>query len=264
MFKWGFCFTVLAFGSVALAGSMLSGCSRRQGGKPTLRLYCGAGIRPPVAEIVEEFEKTHGVKIECDYAGSGVLLSRIKLSRQGDLYLPGDMHYLELAEKEGLIASKNMVCYFVPVILVRKGNPKNIRGLQDLLRPGIRLGLGNPEACAIGRRTEEIFEKNGISQEAVQANLAFSSLTVNELGLQVKAGKVDAAIVWDAIAAYYSDCAEAVPIPPKQNIISRVGIAVLRFSPHRELAEQFVQFVTGERGRLIFEKHHYTTEMLNN
>ena len=226
----------------------------------TLTLYCGAGIRPPVAEVVEAFTADTGVTVRCDYAGSGVLLTRLRARPQGDLYMPGDVHYVDLAAKHNLVRSKHGVCYFVPVILVRKGNPKNIRTLKDLTRAGVRLGLGRPEACAIGRLVEKIFDKNRIDRDAVQKNLVFSSLTVNELGLQVKAGKLDATIVWDAVAAYYPDAAEPVAIPASQNIISRVAIGVLRSAKDTDLAERFVAFLTGPRARAIFRKHHYTID----
>ncbi len=238
--------------------SLLLGCEKKE---TSLYLYCGAGLRPAVSEVVEAFTAETGVKVVCDYAGSGVLISRIRASRRGDFYLPGDVRWVELAEKEGLIEWKRTVCYFVPVILVRRGNPEGIKGVKDLARPGIRLALGNPEACAIGEITRQIFRKSGVDLKAVERNLAFSGLAVNELGLQVKAGKADAAIVWDAIAAYYADSCEAIPIPPSRNVISHVAIGVLKFSQNKELARKFVNFLTGERGKAIFKKHHYTVSL---
>ncbi len=89
---------------------------------------------------------------------------------------------------------------------------------------------------------------------------SFSSLTVNELGLHIKAGKIDATIIWDATAAYYADAAEVVPIPPEENVISTVPVAVLSFSKHKDLAEEFAEFVCSGEGRRIFQKHNYTTE----
>ena len=223
------------------------------------RLYCGAGIRPPVAELVEEFGREHGVNFECDYAGSEVLFSRIKLTGQGDLYMPGDVHYVELAEKEGLIASKKTVCYFVPVIQVRKGNPKNIRTLTDLTRPDVKVGLGDPKACAIGRKSSKIFAKSDISEEEV--NVKYRSVTVSELGNHVKLGTLDAVIVWDAVAAFSPKETEVVPIPRDQNIISTVAVGVLKSARHPELAARFVEFITSKRGKQVFEKHHYATSL---
>ena len=235
------------------------GCGSDKPRQVKLLLYCGAGIRPPVAEIAEEFGRRHDVTVECDYAGSEVLLSRIKLSGQGDLYMPGDVYYVDRAEEEGLIASKKTVCYFVPVILVRKGNPKNVQTLADLTRPDVEVGLGDPKACAIGRKASKIFAKNNISEEDV--NVKFRSLTVNELGNNVKLGMLDAVIVWDAVAAFSPKETEVVSIPRDQNVISTVAVGVLKSSQHPDLAEKFVDFITSEQGIEVFKKHHYTTTL---
>ncbi len=232
--------------------SMCVGC----GPEPPL-LYCGAGIKPPVAELVEEFERRHGVRIVCDYRGSEVLLSSIQLTGQGDLYMPGDVHYVELAKKEGLIASSKTVCYFVPVILVQKGNPKNIRTLSDLTRDDVLVGLGDPEFCAIGRKSSKILEKNGIPESDVQVE--FRSPTVNELGNHIELGSLDAVIVWDAVAAYVGDKGEVVRIAREQNVISTVAVGVLTSAKYPQEAAKFVRFITSPRGREVFRKHHYTT-----
>lgn len=249
--------TVLAVAALGLLASAGCGASDES---PKLMLYCGAGLRPAVAELVEEFQRATGVKVECDYDGSERLLARIKLSGLGDLYMPGDAHYVEQARQQELVTDSKDVCYFVPVILVQKGNPKQIHTLADLTRPGVALGLGNPEACAIGRKSQKILEKNGISAEDLEANLKFQSLTVNDLGNHIKLGKLDAVIVWDAMAAYFADVGEVVEIPPQQNVISTVAAGVLTSSTQPETAARLLEFFVSQRGQEILAKHHYTTE----
>ena len=245
-----------------VAASVLVGCDgREQSAEDELLLYCGAGIRPPAAELTETFGRQHNVKIITDYAGSEVLLSKIKLVRRGDLYMPGDKHYVEQAAEEGMILSHRPVCFFVPTILVQKGNPKGIHGLEDLLKPSVKLGLGDAKACAIGRTCKKIFAKNNIAWADVEKNLSFQSQTVNELGMQIQAGSLDAVIVWDAIARYYKEHGREIPIDIEENVISTVDIGVLKFTRHRELAEKFVEFTTSERGRDIFLKHNYTIDV---
>jgi molybdate transport system substrate-binding protein len=255
----------LVWSTLVVIAVLLSGCKgekpeKSDAGAKELLLYCGAGIRPPVQQIAETFEREHGVKIVTDYAGSEVLLSKIKLTRQGDLYMPGDEYYVDQAAAEGMILSQKSVCYFVPTILVQKGNPKNIGRLQDLLQPGLKLGLGDARTCAIGRTTKEVFAKNNIAREDVEKNLAFQSLTVNELGMQIQAGSLDAVIVWDAIARYYDEHGTEVPIPADQNVISTVDVGVLTFTKNRSLAEEFVEFAVSNRGQDIFAQHGYRTE----
>jgi len=241
-----------------VAGVLLCLSCRRD--EPKLLLYCGAGIRTPVSEIAKAFERKHNVIIEADYAGANILLSRIKLTKRGDLYMPGDIRYVQQADREGLIASSQNACYFIPVILVRKGNPKNIRGVADLTREGLRVGFGDSRACAIGRVTNEVLRRNGLDPDDLERNVVFRSLTVNELGVHIKAGKIDATIVWDAVAAQYPKEGEIVPIPKDKNVISTVPVAVLRSSKHPKEAAAFQEFVLSDEGRAIFAKHHYTTE----
>jgi len=111
---------------VILAAAIISavlfiGCDSKdsESGQSTekeLMLYCAAGIRPPADALVDAFFAEYGVKVVPDYAGSEVLLSKIKLVRRGDLYMPGDKHYVEQAVREDMILSQRSVCYWVPTI----------------------------------------------------------------------------------------------------------------------------------------------------
>jgi len=230
----------------------LIGC----GADPPL-LYCGAGLKPPMDELVEKFEQQHGVKIAVDYRGSEVLLSSAKVSGKGDLYMPGDVHYIELAKQHELLGEGTTVCYFVPVILVRAGNPKEIHTLADLTRDDVKVGLGDPEFCAIGRKTSKLLAKNGVSEDEIHD--PFRADTVNRLSERIKLGSLDAVIVWDAMAHFAGEEGQIVPIAaPDENIISEVAVGVLNSSQYPEVAAKFVAFITSDEGRAVFEKHHYT------
>lgn len=245
--------------------ALLVGCERKDSGRPPsgtqeLMLYCGAGIRPPADDLIGAFFAEYGIRVVPDYAGSEVLLSKIKLAHRGDLYMPGDKHYVDQADDAGMILSRRTVCYWVPTILVQKGNPKGIGSLRDLLKPGVKVGFGDPNACAIGKSTEQVLAKNGIKWEQISGNVRFQSLTVNELGMQIQARSLDAVVVWDAMARYYSRFGDQIAIPLDKNVVSTVDAGVLKFTKNKEGAEKFVAFLVSEKGREIFAKHNYGTE----
>jgi molybdate transport system substrate-binding protein len=243
---------------------VLVGCRREDNGtngeNKELTLYCGAGIRPPVEQIVEAFSAKYNVNINTDYAGSETLLSKLTLSGIGDLYLPGDSYYVNQASERGMIIGRKPVFFFIPCILVQKGNPKGINTVQDLLKPGVRVGLGDPKACAIGRLTKKILTKNNIEWSELQSNLKFKSLTVNELGIQIQAGSLDAVLVWDAVAEYYDRYGDKIKIDPAKNIISSVDIGILEFTKNEKMSRRFVEFLTSEQASNIFKKHNYTVQ----
>ena len=255
---------LIAFGAAGCQpgeSTSQSPSSSNGGDGARLLLYCGAGIRPAADEIVKAFEAKHGTTVECTYDGSERLLASIKLSGVGDVYMPGDVHYVEQATDQGLVTSHRNACYFIPVILVQKGNPKSVRALHDLTREGLDVGLGNPEYCAIGRKTLKLFEKNGIAPADVDKNVRFKSVTVNDLGNHIKLGQLDAVIVWDAMAAYFADSGDVVAIPQEKNVISTVAAGILKSSQQPELAEKLVEFIASDEGKAIFRKHNFTTQL---
>lgn len=223
--------------------------------RTALRLYAGAGLRRAVEKLNDAFEKQTGIHVEADYGGSGLILSRARADQTADLFLPGDAWYVDrLQEFTGRVDQRAAVALFVPTIIVAKGNPLHIQGLADFARPDVRIALGKVDTCQIGRVSAKILAGAGVD---VAKRNPCESLTVNELGVWVKMKAVDAAIVWDAIAANIAQDVQTVPIPPEQNRISHVVLATLTTSPHRRAAGQFLRFVQGEAGRRILRETGY-------
>jgi molybdate transport system substrate-binding protein len=226
--------------------------------KVTLRLYSGAGLRRAVDELCREFESETGIRVEPDYGGSGLVLSRAREDGDADLFLPGDVWYVDqLQELAGKVEGRVEVAYFVPTIIVARGNPKKVESLASLARKDVTVGLGKSDACQIGRTSARILARAGVELKGLAAQ---ESLTVNELGIWVKMKAVDAAIVWDAIAANLAADVDVVPIPKEQNKISRVVLARLKSSRHPEAAGRFLDFVAGPKGREILESKGFRVE----
>jgi molybdate transport system substrate-binding protein len=219
-------------------------------------VHAGAGLRNAVDPCAEAFQQTSGAIIELNYGGSGTLLGTLKINPAGDIYMPGDVSWLDKVGDQ--VVQRRDVAYFVPVILVQEGNPKGIEGLADL--KNVKLALGEPDACQIGKLTVRLIEKNGLDKGAFQEATAFTGLEVPILADQVKLGAVDAAIVWDATAAAVAESTEVVPIPPEKNIISRVTAGLLESSENPDLATAFMNFMAGAEGRSIFRQNGYTVE----
>ena len=116
-------------------------------GADSLLVYAGAASKPPTEEAAKLYEKKTGVKIELVIGGSGYMLSQMKLAKQGDIYFPGSSDYMEKAKREGIVYpdTEKVIVYRVPSINVVKGNPHNIKTLQDLAKPGIRIAIADIE-----------------------------------------------------------------------------------------------------------------------
>jgi molybdate transport system substrate-binding protein len=243
--------------ALLLLAALLYGCAQRHEAI-RLRLYAGAGLREAVEALAAAFADETGITVDADYAGSGVLISRAKGDPQADLFMPGDVWYVDrLEEVTGNVAERMQVAYFVPTIIVAKGNPRNVSSLQDFARADLKVALGNPQACQVGRLCVKIFANAGLDSAALNAKESF---TVNELGLWVQMKDVDAAIVWDAIAAGIREAVDTIEIPQAVNEISTVVCARLKSAPHPKEAQRFLQFLAGPTGQRLLRENGYRTE----
>lgn len=226
-----------------------------------LFLYCGAGLRPAVDDLRREFTRRTGIPIQVSYAGSGCLLSMLSFARSGDLYMPGERYYTQQAQATGNITEDRIVARFVPVVMVRKGNPKHIGSLADLARADVRVGIGQPCAVACGRTAQKLLENAGL-WDKVRQNIrergAYTGTAV-ELTNAIALNALDAAINWDAMAYLARDKVEILVIPRRKNVEVEIPLAMLNWSKHKDTAQKFIDYVTSAEGRSAFEKHGYHT-----
>ncbi|MBC7326911.1 molybdate ABC transporter substrate-binding protein [bacterium] len=252
----------LMFLILILSLPSLSTCKGVKGDK--LFVYCGAAISPPMLEIGKEFEKQYGTKVEFTFAGSPCLLAQITFAKSGDLYMPGEDWYMDQAIKKGLIEKWAPVALFTPVIAVQKGNPKKIKSILDFRREDLRIGLGNKEACAIGKISDEIFKKaekvlgaKGLA-EAIWKNTKYMAMQEPELGNTIKLKHIDATIIWNSTAYRIRNSIDIIPIDPRYRIDSTIPLGVLKFSNNKELAYAFLEFVQSSKSQSIFKKHGFS------
>jgi molybdate transport system substrate-binding protein len=201
-------------------------------------------------QIAEEFEQEHGIKVEITYGGAAQLLSQIELAGEGDVFIPGGRPIFDKAKEKGFIEDEHFVAYHIPVIGVPKGN------LKDLARPDVEIALGDAKAVPIGKAANKILEKAGISDDV---NVVTMTGTEPELVRIVVTGGADAAIFWKSSLLEAEDKIDIIEIPKEQNAIKIIPTGVLRFSDNKDIAKDFVHFVTSERGKAIWERNGYIT-----
>lgn len=239
-----------------VAGVLLFAWSGNARDEIRLLAHAGAGIQPPLDELGAMFAKRTGIGVDYSYKGSGCLLPDIVISQKGDIYIPGELFYMQQAVDRGLISKYRPVAQMSTVVIAQHGNPKKIAGLKDLARPGLRVGLGDAKAIAIGRAARMVLEGAKL-RDRVEKNVCMCCMNVVELGNAVKLGHLDAAIVWDGTAALYGEAITTIPIPAAYRETSTIPVGVLRVSKHPREAAQFMDFLASKEAAPIFRRHGY-------
>lgn len=223
-----------------------------------ITMFCAAGVKAPIVSAAKRFETEYGVRVNLEYGGSGTLLSKLDIARRADLYLAADMSYTDIAHQKGLVVERLPLAEISPVVVVPRGNPKQIASMIDLHRENIKLSLGNPETSAIGKCTKSILVEAG-DWSKVQAQVTRRGVfkpTVNELAMDVQIGATDAAIVWETTAHQCPEL-EVIGIPELSQHREKVTIAVTRSSQQSPLALKFCRFLNSEKCFSLFKDHGY-------
>ncbi|GAB4276727.1 MAG: molybdate ABC transporter substrate-binding protein [Deferrisomatales bacterium] len=229
----------------------------------TLEIFAGSASKPATAEVARRFEERTGARVWTHFGGSGAVLAQLALGGRGDVYFPGSSDFMERAKRRGLVDPRTevRVAYLVPVIGVPRGNPKGIRGLADLARPGLRVGIARPDGVCVGLYGVEILEAAGLG-EAVRRNVVNQAESCGKTAQMLALGLVDAVLGWDVFAQWDPQRVESVYLPPEQ--VRRIGYlpaAVATASRHPEAAEAFLAFLAGPEGREVFRSMGYLTDL---
>jgi len=162
----------------------------------------------------------------------------------------------------------------VSVILVRKGNPKNIRDWTDLGRPGVGVIIPNPKTSGNGRYTYlaawGAAVKNGVSPDAAKALVTriFANVPVLDGGGRGATTTFAQRNLGDALVTFECE----VPliekefgnnfevIYPSRTILAENPVSVVDKvvdkKGTRKQAEAYLQFLYSEAGQELAAKHH--------
>jgi molybdate transport system substrate-binding protein len=221
-----------------------------------LHIFVGAGLRQPVDHLVRAFETKTGHRVFIDYGGGGQLLTRIEASGKGDLFVPGSLFYIDTLEKAGKIHSCRPIVRHTPVIGVYVAQAGRVTTFSDLVKPGVRLAMGDPKAMALGRTAMAICEKSG-QKEAILKNVTVYGATVKQLAMYVSQGAVDAAIIGRADAFQNRAKITPVPIPPEYFQSEIIAAAVLRSSSNPDTVGQLCDHLSSSNAVAVFRRHGF-------
>lgn len=249
---------VLSFLAAVAVGLGLLGWfhvrSRSSQAHGTLTVYCAASLKKPVEAIAASFQKEHGWAVTLQYGGSASLLSAARVSKTGDLFLSADDGTIADARKHGVIGEVIPLVRQRPVIMVTKGNPKNIRALDDLLKPGVRLSMANPESASIGRVVRKAL---GDRWETFRAHATVFKPTVMDVAADAALGSVDAAIVWDSVVPQFTGT-ELVNVAEFEKLEENASVALLKSSKQPVEALRLAHYLASpSKGGQVFEKNGY-------
>ncbi len=241
---------------------VLFGWSCSASAADVLHVYGPGGPLPAMKEAAAAFGKKQGVEVMVTGGPTRNWLENAK--RDGDLVYSGSEHMMTDfidALSDQIDPLTVMPLYLRPSsVLVRPGNPKGIRGLRDVAKPGTNIlvvqGAGQTGLWEdmVGRTGDIEFLR------AVRKNIrnyATDSGKAKEAWISDKS--LDVWLIWNIWQVSNPDLAQAVPVEKEFVIYRDAGIAYTRRGKDKPAARQFVQYLQGAEGAHIFAKWGWMT-----
>lgn len=223
-----------------------------------LRAYGPGGPAPAMREAAKEFGEMQGIKVEITAGPTPVW--KDQAMKDADLIFSGSEYMMIDFEQKDLPAlidaSTIRTLYLRPsAILVRPGNPKDIRGIKDLAKIGVRI-LVVQGAGQVGM-WEDVAGRTGNVKlvDGVRRNIGFfapNSAEAKKLWASDLA--YDAWLIWTIWQKESPASADLINIESENTIYRSCGIAITNRSVRKVWGKEFANFLQSPAGQAIFMK----------
>jgi sulfate transport system substrate-binding protein len=232
-----------------------------------------------MGKIIQAFQQTpqgKDVNFSQSYGASTDQARAVAQGLKADIVFLSTGDDVNLLVDQGLVDAKwNRQSYdgiaadTVVVFAVRNGNPKHIKSWDDLVKPGVQVVTPNPfssgsakwnvlAAYGAQRRlgktdkqatayVKQLF-KHVVSQDTSGRNATNTFLS----------GKGDVLITYESEALAARQNGQDIQyVIPRQTMLIELPIAVLKSSPNKDVANQFIRFVKGETAQQLFGQYGF-------
>lgn len=227
--------------------------------KTELLFYVGITMVKPINELSMNFEKECDCNINILQGGSEDLYNSIKSSNQGDLYLPGSLSFRTKYLKENFLLDSKFVGFNKLSLVVKKGNPKNIKPLlSELANENLNVVLGNDQSSSVGKASKKVLVKSKLYKEAILNTLFLASDSRNLIN-SIKQNKADLILNWHATTFWdeNKEFVQALPLDDKYSNKSELVLNLLSTSKNKELTKKFMDYASSPEGRKVFKKYGF-------
>ena len=128
------------------------------------------------------------------FAGSDQLAFQIQQGAPADVFAAASPKYPEVLYKQGLVEKPIAFATNTLVLIVPKSNPAGIHSVDDLMKPGVKIVIGDP-SVPVGSYTRTVLNNLGISA-AVMKNVVSQETDVKGVVTKVALGEADAGFVY--------------------------------------------------------------------
>lgn len=226
-----------------------------------LLISAAASLKESMEEIKSIYETTHhDVTLTFSFGGSGALQQQIEQGAPADVFISAAEKQMNALEDKGLIVKDSRKDLLEnKVVLITPTDKKDLTSFEDVATDKVgQIGLGEPGSVPVGQYSEEVFTSLGILDQ-VKAKAVYGK-DVKEVLSWVETGNVDAGVVYATDARQSSNVSIICEAPAESYQAAIYPVAVVKDSKHQEQAEEFLEFLSSDDAKGVFQDLGFTTK----
>jgi molybdate transport system substrate-binding protein len=215
----------------------------------TLNVFAAASLKDTFGTLEKQFEQANpGTDVKLTFAGSSDLATQINNGAPADVFASADDNNMKKVTDPGLTAAApQKFATNTLQIAVANGDPKGIKTLQDLANPANKVVLCAPQVPC-GSAAQKVEKAANVDIKPVSEEQDVKSVLS-----KVSSGNADAGLVYVTDVTASKGQVQGVTFPEASKAVNNYPIAVLKNSQNADLANKWVQLVTGAQGQQVLK-----------
>ena len=242
------------------SGSASSSSSEASSTAPTasatpveLKVFAAASLNKAFPEIADTVlkESDPNIKVTFNFQGSSTLVDQMKEGAPADVFASADQKNMAKASDAKLVDTPKPFASNVLTLIVPKGNPGKITGL-DASVDGKKLVIC-AQGVPCGNATKQLADKLGVTLTPVS-----EEQKVTDVRAKVESGEADAGLVYATDAKAAGDKVETIEVARANEVVNSYPIAATVSTKNKEAAQKFIDAVLSDQGQAILKKYGFS------
>jgi molybdate transport system substrate-binding protein len=212
----------------------------------SITVSAAASLTEAFTKMGSDFQKVNkGTTVTFNFAASSTLAQQIQGGAPADVFASADGSNMQKLVSGGQVTADPVdFVSNVLTIVVKPGNPKNVKSLADLATVGVVSLCASTVPC--GKYAAQALSQDGVTIPPEKVTLGQD---VKATLAAVATGDADAGVVYVTDAKSAGKTVQAVKIPASLNVLAVYPIAPVAATQNASLGNGWIKYVTSAAGQ---------------
>lgn len=222
-----------------------------------------SSVQFAMEDVLKKFNAAHPeMMVEATYGSSGNFFAQIQNGAPFDAFFAADMSYPGRLAKAGLALDDKVSPYAVGglVLWVRKSSPLDLGklGIATLNDPAVKkIAIANPRLAPYGVAAVAAMKSLKVYQQAEPKLVLGENITQTAQFVESGAADVGFLALSHVLSDKLKDKGRWWEVPADTFPMIEQGMIILKRTPNAATAREFRDFVLGEAGGRILQRHGF-------